>query len=217
MTNTHDDVSFLQSSTHGGVRFTLAILHNVDTIDKVQRFNHSCDRSTHTSQSVEPSPVATKFHTGFVMRYSNNNTALDELFVVACLGFIRCVRLAWCNRAIVGASVVFLVLSYGGSCVCQLAVQYLSFHQPNQFLKKQYNSEDDLFMVYLKNALFYCSFKGWYYWSNLLYRSRHHHFYHRYFHFHFHCHCHHFYHHRHERHEQPSFCPDLPHNPVAFW
>ena len=113
LTNTHDDVSFLQSSTHGGVRFTLAILHNVDTIDKVQRFNHSCDRSTHTSQSVEPSPVATKFHTGFVMRYSNNNnTALDELFVVACLGFIRCVRLAWCNRAIVGASVVFLVLSY---------------------------------------------------------------------------------------------------------
>ena len=113
LTNTHDDVSFLQSSTHGGVRFTLAILHNVDTIDKVQRFNHPCDRSTHASQSVEPSPVATKFHTGFVMRYSNNNnTALDELFVVACLGFIRCVRLAWCNRAIVGASVVFLVLSY---------------------------------------------------------------------------------------------------------
>ena len=106
----------------------------------------------------------------------------------------------------------------GGSCVCQLAVQYLSFHQPkNQFLKKQYNSEDDLFMVYLKNALFYCSFKGWYYCSNLVYRRRHHHFYHRYFHCHCHCHCHHFYHHRHERHEQPSFCPALPHNPVAVW
>ena len=62
LTNTPRWCLFLQSSTHGGVRFTLAILHNVDTIDKVQRFNHPCDRSTHASQSVKPSPVATKFY-----------------------------------------------------------------------------------------------------------------------------------------------------------